>query len=200
MKKILIIITITILSVSTIVLGIGTIHFYNESNNAKDKISDLEKQNKDLKDEIEENQNTSYQVKNDNSNNEEPNTEKSEPSSDQTSYSNLETITLSDYISLINEKKSFILLTSQTFCSHCTNFKPVLNKVLDNHNLKAYIIEYNLLSNEEKATFNSVTKISATPTTIFIKNGVEENESKRLNGEVSEKDIEARLKELGYIK
>ncbi len=100
----------------------------------------------------------------------------------------------------VNNKETFILLLSQTDCSHCAQYKPILKKVLAKHNLYAYELEINKLTKEETAKLKDIANTSGTPTTIFIENGSETNTSSRLVGTKTSSEIERRLKSLGYIK
>ncbi len=101
----------------------------------------------------------------------------------------------------INNKESFILLISQTTCSHCAEYKPKFKKVLAKNKVKAYYIEKDLLSEAEEGELKTIANISGTPTTVFIVNGEEENTAYRLTGSgADEKKIEDRLKIMGYIK
>ena len=46
------------------------------------------------------------------------------------SYSNILTVKLDKVRKMIEEKETFVLLISQTYCSHCIAFKPLYNQVL----------------------------------------------------------------------
>lgn len=100
----------------------------------------------------------------------------------------------------IDNKETFILLISQTQCSHCMEYKPTLKKVLAEYNIDAYVIELDLLSTENKGKLKDIANVSGTPNTIFIEEGAEKNTSQRLSGPVSESKLINRLKALGYIK
>lgn len=100
----------------------------------------------------------------------------------------------------IDNKESFILLFSQTDCPHCAAFKPIFKEVLAKHDITAYEIQIDTLTQEEKNQLSTVANVSGTPTTVFIENGVEKSTSTRLKGEATADKIEARLKAVGYIK
>ncbi len=181
------IIIITILSILTITLGIGTIYFFNVNRNSQEQIKELQNKVKELEKEIEDYSNT---------NNEElvENIEQED-----STYSNLIGITVEEFTTLINKKESFILLASQTFCSHCKDYKPIFNKTLKEHNITAYIIEYDLLTPDEHAAMDAIIDVPSTPTTIFFQNGVEARDY-RLDKVVGQVVIEANLRATGYIK
>ena len=97
-------------------------------------------------------------------------------------------------------KDTFILVITQTKCSHCAQYKPVLKEVLYEYNLKAYEIDQEKLSKKELGKLKNVANISGTPTTVFIVDGEEINTSSRLKGAVTNKHtIVKRLKAQGYI-
>ena len=55
----------------------------------------------------------------------------------------------------LNNKDTFILVITQTKCSHCAQYKPVLKEVLYEYNLKAYEIDQEKLSKKEHINFKS---------------------------------------------
>lgn len=108
-------------------------------------------------------------------------------------------ITFEELQEKVNNKESFILLLSQTTCSHCIEYKPVLKKVLTEYDIVAYELSIDKLDKTEKAKLNDIANASGTPNTVFIENGEEKNTANRLVGTASESKIKSRLKALGYI-
>ena len=88
----------------------------------------------------------------------------------------------------IKNKESFILLISQESCSHCEDYTPKIKKVLKNNNLEAYNLNITYVSEEDFNKFKEIFEFEGTPTTIFIKDG-EEQKNTRLVGNVSEKKL-----------
>jgi predicted bacteriocin transport accessory protein len=111
-------------------------------------------------------------------------------------------INFSELQEKINNKETFILVLTQTNCSHCMEYKPTLKKVLAEYDVYAY--ELNIaedkISKEDKAKLKEIANTSGTPTTVFIKEGQETSTSTRLGGNRSSSDIIKRLKAMGYIK
>ena len=99
----------------------------------------------------------------------------------------------------INNKETFILVITQTDCSHCEEYKPVLKQVLFDYDITAYEIDQKKISEEEKNNLKNIANISGTPTTVFIVNGEERQTSDRLVGSASRSKIIDRLKAMGYI-
>ncbi len=99
----------------------------------------------------------------------------------------------------INNKETFILVITQTDCTHCAEYKPVLKEILVEYNIIAYEIDEHKLSKEENAYLKDIANTSGTPTTVFIENGVEKSTSTRIIGAKKRDVILARLKAMKYI-
>lgn len=99
----------------------------------------------------------------------------------------------------IKNKDSFMLIYTQSNCSHCHQFKPVLKKTLAKQDLYGYEIVLDKLETSDRAKLNDIANVSNTPTIVFIKDGQEINSSSRLVGARSEEEIINKLKYLGYI-
>ena len=146
--KLTIILTIIILGfIST------TVYFCSESKISKEEITKLEKELSNIKKE-------NKSIKN------ELNRYKAASSSE---YSNIHEITVSDLNKMINDKEDFILLISQTSCSHCISFKPILNKALKQEEIIGYELDVQKVSSSEKKEIFNKLDVSGTPTTqIYI--------------------------------
>lgn len=115
------------------------------------------------------------------------------------SYQSIEEINLTTLKDKLNNKDKFVLVVTQTGCSHCTAYLPVLEEIGEEYRLKFYDINITNLADEEKTEFNSLVRISGTPTTIFYTDGEEQSTSTRLVGEKTKNKIITRLKSEGYI-
>lgn len=107
-----------------------------------------------------------------------------------------------EIIEKVDNKESFILLVSQTTCSHCMSYKPKLDKVAKEYKVNIYYIDVDLLKEDE---FNALEeKIhfedAGTPVTLFIKNGQESSAATRINGDASSEKIVKKLKSNGFLK
>ena len=100
----------------------------------------------------------------------------------------------------VANKETFVLVISQTTCSHCAEYKPRLKKILAKYDITGYYIEKDILSDEETVRLNNIANISGTPTTVFIVDGEEASTATRLVGAKSTDSIISRLKAMGYIK
>lgn len=102
-------------------------------------------------------------------------------------------------IEKFENKETFVLMLSQTTCSHCLDFKPKIENVANKYQLYIYYVETNLLSKEETENLKKYISYSGTPTTVFIINGEEKTAANRLNGSVEEDKIINKLKSNGFI-
>ena len=105
-----------------------------------------------------------------------------------------------EVIEKINNKESFVLVVSQTTCTHCISYKPVLESVAKKYKIKAYYVDVNLFSKEEDNEFKKYVSYSDTPSTLFIKDGEESTRANRIVGEANEEKIVSKLKQNGFIK
>ena len=116
------------------------------------------------------------------------------------SRSYLKEIKYNEVIKKVEKKESFVILFSQTTCSHCMDFKPKLKTVANKYKVTIYYIETDLLTEEEQTELKKHFNFSGTPTTVFVTEGEEKTAATRINGDVSEEKIISKLKSNGYIK
>ncbi len=104
-------------------------------------------------------------------------------------------------IEKINNKDSFILCISATYCEHCKEYKPKLEDISKKYELDIYYIDFDKYSENEQQLFrNYISFDGSTPVTLFIKNGEEETTVNRINGNVSKDKIISKFKSNGFIK
>ena len=115
------------------------------------------------------------------------------------SKSHFEEIKYDKMMEKVANKDSFIVLFSQTTCSHCKDFKPKLKKVANEFNIDIYYLETDILDEETSKELKKVFSFSSTPTTIFIINGEEKSAATRIVGDVSREKIISKLKSNGFI-
>lgn len=114
--------------------------------------------------------------------------------------SSLVNIKVSDLETKIENKDTFILVLSQTGCSHCEQYLPELNRTLSEYNLKAYVLNITGISESESKKLSQYVNFNGTPTTVFFTDGVEKTTLNRFVGYASKAKVIERLKSLGYIK
>ena len=116
------------------------------------------------------------------------------------SKSYLKEIKYSEVIEKVDNKESFILLLSQTTCTHCMDFKPKLKNVANKYKITVYYLETDLLSEEEENILKEHFSFRGTPQTLFVVDGEEKTAATRIDGDVSEDKIISKFKSNGYIK
>ena len=104
-----------------------------------------------------------------------------------------------EVIEKINNKDDFILVISQTTCSHCAEYKPRIEKVANDKKIIIYYMEFDKLSDSDKVEFKKYINFDGTPVTVFIKKGEEKTAATRINGSASTEKILAKLKSNGFI-
>lgn len=119
-------------------------------------------------------------------------------SSNQNENTNQKQLTYEQYQNMLKKKESFILVISQTYCSHCIEYKPHFFKVINSNKIPGYDLDILTLSESEYNKIIDSLKISGTPTTLFYRDGVEIPES-RLDGNKSEEELIKALKKYGFM-
>ena len=115
--------------------------------------------------------------------------------------SRLYELNVDNVIEKINNKDSFILCISATYCEHCKEYKPKLEDISQKYELDIYYIDFYKYSENEQQLFrNYISFDGSTPVTLFIKNGEEETTVNRINGNVSKDKIISKFKSNGFIK
>ena len=109
-------------------------------------------------------------------------------------------ITVKELQKKIEKEETFILVITQTNCSHCEAFKPVLKDVFKEYDITGYELNTANIADEEKDLYTDlVPNVNGTPTTVFFKKGEETTVTNRLVGEVKRDKVVSRLRSLGYI-
>ena len=113
--------------------------------------------------------------------------------------SNLVEISYDELVQKMENKDTFVLLISQTTCSHCEAYKPKLDKVAKEYNIIVYYIEADLLSDSQTSGLLNYFSYRGTPQTIFVIDGYEETAATRINGEATTDKIKSKFKSNGFI-
>lgn len=119
--------------------------------------------------------------------------------SEKVTESKLINIKVSELEEKINNKDTFILVISQTGCSHCEQYLPELDRALKEVDLNAYVLNVTGLDSANSSTLAKYVNFSGTPTTIFFNEGIEKTTLNRIVGYASKNKIKERLQSLGYI-
>lgn len=116
------------------------------------------------------------------------------------SNSNLEKISYKEYMTLINNKETFILEVMRNDCSACTSLKPRLEEVAKEYNIEIKYIDTSSLNEDEYNKFSDMVYVKGTPTIIFYENGEEQSMATRIVGAVPKDKLITKFKDMGYIK
>jgi thiol-disulfide isomerase/thioredoxin len=185
-KTLLIVVIILIAIIATV--GVTTIVLKSESNNSNET--------NNYKEETSSNDKKDNEDDKDNEDNEETPTTPEEPIQQQT-YSNIEQLTYKSFKDMIKDKRSFVVVISQTYCSHCIAYKPIYNEVLKEHNAKGYDLDIVDLELEEREDILEEYDIEGTPTTIIFIDGILQKERKV--GLVEKAELQSYLAMYGFI-
>ena len=98
----------------------------------------------------------------------------------------------------VNNKDDFILIVSQTTCSHCASYKPKVKNIAKEYGIDIYYIDYDVDSNGKKF-LEEFNLDGATPITLFINEGNETSILNRIEGDVSKSTALAKFKKMGFI-
>lgn len=91
-------------------------------------------------------------------------------------YENLSKLTYEQYDCLYNSDEAFILMITQSTCSYCKEFKPVINEYAGENNIPVYYAEIDTLGSEDsQKIMDSLTYFTentdwGTPLTLGVKN------------------------------
>lgn len=115
----------------------------------------------------------------------------------QSTYSNIEQLSYSTFNDMIKKKRTFVVVISQTFCSHCIAYKPIYNEVLRKHNIKGYDLDIIELEEKQRNDILKSLNVSGTPSTLIYIDGVLQNERKE--GVVESEKLEEFLSMYGFL-
>lgn len=110
----------------------------------------------------------------------------------------LKEITYEEITKKIKNEDSFILIVSQSTCSHCATYKPKVDQICKENNINAYYIDYDKYKNKEEF-LNEFDLSGATPTTIFFQKGKEKSVLNRIEGDISKQNVIEAFEKMGFI-
>ena len=110
----------------------------------------------------------------------------------------LKEIKYSKIIEKIENKENFILIISQSTCSHCATYKPKVEKIAKDYDIIVYYIDIDKEHNKEKI-LEELNLSGSTPMTLFFENGKEKSILNRIEGDLSPKRIINQFQKMGFI-
>ena len=99
----------------------------------------------------------------------------------------------------LDNKDSFVLVIGSSTCSACAKYEETMKSVIKDNNVEIFYLDLQQLTDEEYSKIYSKYVIISTPTTIFIKDGLETSTYDRIIGAASYSDIVSNLKKHGVI-
>lgn len=109
-------------------------------------------------------------------------------------------VSYKDLTKMVEDKESFVLVIGSETCSACESYKPTMEKIITNYNVRINYINIYPLTQEEKAGLLKFAYYANTPTTVYFEKGVATETHNRLVGAVDYDIVLASLKKNGYIK
>ena len=95
-------------------------------------------------------------------------------------------------------KEDFILIVSQSTCSHCASYKPKVKQIAKEHGITVYYIDIVFEKNENEV-IKELHITGETPMTLFYLEGKETSILNRLVGDLGTEKIINQFKKLGFI-
>ena len=103
-------------------------------------------------------------------------------------------------LEMVENKDNFVLLVSQSTCSHCATYKPKLKTIAKDYGLDIYYMDYDMENKDTQDEFLERFNLSgATPTTMFFENGKEKSLLNRIEGDLSSTKVLEKLEKMGFI-
>jgi len=99
----------------------------------------------------------------------------------------------------IENKESFVLYVGSSECSHCADYKPILEKVIYEHKLDVYYINLAKLSGSKRQAVLDKIDAEGTPMTVYLEKGKTKS-SPRVEGARDYDTILEFFKELNLVK
>lgn len=117
-----------------------------------------------------------------------------------TKEGNLIKIDYQELLQMTENKEDFVLIVSQSTCSHCATYKPKMKTITKEYGIDAYYIDYDMESKNNQDEFLEKFNLTgATPITLFFENGKEKSLLNRIEGDLSSTKILEKLKKMGFI-
>ena len=113
--------------------------------------------------------------------------------------SDLTKITFNETKDLIDNKEDFVIILSQSTCSHCEDYKPKAKMLAKKYNITIYYLDYDIDTEDKDKILEYFNYDGGTPTTFFFKKGKETSIMERIVGDVEKSVLENKLKKLEYI-
>lgn len=99
----------------------------------------------------------------------------------------------------LGNKDSFVLVIGSETCSACASYKTTMESVIKDKQVEIFYLDLNKLTSEQDAKIYSKYVVTSTPTTIFIKEGIETSTYDRIIGAANYSEIVENLEKQGFL-
>lgn len=100
----------------------------------------------------------------------------------------------------VENKDTFILVTSKSTCSHCASYKPKIEAITKEYGIDIYYIDYDKEDESTQKEFLDKFNLDgSTPITLFFKKGSEASVLNRIEGDLSSEKVISTFKKMGFI-
>lgn len=178
-----------IIAIIALVAVIGTANYILVEHN------DTTKNSEKYKDKEENQSTSSSKEENDKEEKETPPVE--EKPSETNEYDNIKQLTYKSFNEMIKNKRSFVVVISQTYCSHCIEYKPAYNEAFKNRTTKGYELDLLTLTTSQRTEVLEKYSIVGTPTTLIFIDG--KYQPDRLEGKQTKEALTNFLDMYGFI-
>ena len=114
-------------------------------------------------------------------------------------YKTYTELSFSEFQTKLENKDSFVVVMGSSTCSACAMYKVTMEEVIRKNQVEVFYLGLDVLSQEQYADIYSKFVVEMTPTTIFIKNGLETSTYDRIVGAVSSSEVIKNLKKHGIM-
>lgn len=114
-------------------------------------------------------------------------------------YSGYSELTFNELQAKLENKDSFVFVIGSSTCSACAKYQETMKDIISDKQVEIFYLDLKQLSEEEYAKVYSKYVIVSTPTTIFVKNGLETSTYDRIVGAAGYSDVVKNLEKHGFI-
>lgn len=109
-------------------------------------------------------------------------------------------VSVSELKQKCENKDTFVLVLGSETCAWCQKYKTNMSKFIKDYSIEIFYLDADKLTEEQYNKIKSkLGGTYSTPTTIFIRDGVETSTYERISGILEYNEIVYNLKKLGYI-
>lgn len=112
--------------------------------------------------------------------------------------SNLVEISYSEFADKVKNRESFVVYVGSATCSHCSEFKPTLEKVIKENGLTVYYLDRSKFTSAQDSAVKDKVQLQGTPTLCNIVEGNAQNDTNLVGTKDYDSTVEY-FEVIGYI-